>query len=153
MKATTDDIQLDEEIEKEWLLESILNDSNQMIQVSDLETYTMLYANDAARVYTGHENQPYQGEYCYKYMMGLNEQCPFCPMRKMKNDECQETEVDNGNEIYAVKTKITYWKGKKVFIEYAWDITKVRRSQKIFENQMQTLLGAIPEAQGIGARI
>ncbi|MBU5479443.1 response regulator [Eubacterium sp. MSJ-13] len=149
MKAITDDRQLDEETEKEWLLESILNDSNQMIQVSDLETYTMLYANDAARVYTGHKNQPYQGEHCYKYMMGLDEQCPFCPMRKMKNDECQETEVDNGNEIYAVKTKITYWKGKKVFIEYAWDITKVRKSQKIFENQMQTLLGAIPEAQGI----
>lgn len=30
--------------EMEWILESILNDSTQMIQVSDLETYTMLYA-------------------------------------------------------------------------------------------------------------
>ncbi len=149
MKEVTDNRQLDEVMEKEELLESILDDSNQMIQVSDFETYTMLYANSAAMVYTGHENQPYQGEYCYKYMMGLDEQCPFCPMRQMKENDCQETEVDNGNEIYAVKTRVTYWNGKKVFIEYAWDITNVRRSQKIFENQMQTLLGAIPEAQGI----
>ena len=149
MSERTDNRQLGEATEKEWLLESILNDSNQMIQVSDFETYRMLYANRAARIYTGHENQPYRGEYCYQYMMGLNEPCPFCPMRKMQQNECQETEVDNGKEIYAVKTKVTDWNGRKVFIEYAWDITEVRRSQKIFEAQMQTLLGAIPEAQGI----
>ena len=149
MKERTDNRQPGERTERELLLESILNDSNQMIQVSDFETYTMLYANRAARMYTGHEDQPYQGEYCYKYMMGLDEPCPFCPMRKMKQNECQESEVDNGKEIYAVKTRVTDWNGKKVFIEYAWDITKVRRSQKIFETQMQTLLGAIPEAQGI----
>lgn len=135
--------------EKEWLLESILNDSNQMIQVSDLETYTMMYANERARVYTGHAEQPYQGMYCYKYMMGLDAPCPFCPMRQMTGEECQETEIDNGKEIYAVKTKIIDWKGKKAFIEYAWDITEIRRAQKIFETQMQTLLTSIPEAQGI----
>lgn len=149
MNERTDNRQLGEGTEKEWLLESILNDSNQMVQVSDLETHTMLYANRAARIYTGHENQPYQGEYCYKYMMGREEPCPFCPMRKMKQDECQETEVDNGKEVFAVKTKVTEWNGKKIFIEYAWDITEPRRSQKIFETQMQALLGTIPEAQGI----
>lgn len=135
--------------EKEWLLESILNDSTQMIQVSDLETYTMLYANEPARIYTGHAKQPYKGEYCYKYMMGLDAPCPFCPMRQMTNTQCQETEVDNGKEIYAVKTKIIDWNGKKAFIEYAWDITNIRRAQKIFETQMQMLLSSIPEAQGI----
>ncbi len=40
--------------EMEWILESILNDSTQMIQVSDLETYTMLYANEPARSDAGH---------------------------------------------------------------------------------------------------
>lgn len=135
--------------EKEWLLEAILNDSNQMIQVSDLETYTMMYANEKARIYTGHAKQPYAGEHCYTYMMGLSEPCPFCPMREMADTECQETEVDNGKEIYAVKTKIIDWKGKKAFIEYAWDITDIRRAQKIFETQMQILLASIPEAQGI----
>lgn len=135
--------------EMEWLLESILNDSTQMIQVSDLETYTMLYANEPARLYTGHAGQPYQGEHCYSYMMGLDAPCPFCPMRQMTDSECQETEVDNGKEVYAVKTKIIEWKGKKAFIEYAWDITNIRRAQNIFETQMQTLLSSIPEAQGI----
>ena len=135
---------------KEKLLEVLLNDSSEMIQVSDLETYSMLYANEPARVYTGHKDMPYEGQKCYKYMMGLEEQCPFCPMRQMKDDgSSMEAEVDNGQEIYAVKTKIINWNGKKAFIEYAWDITEIRRSQKIFQSQMHTLLQSIPEAQGI----
>lgn len=143
------DGQLENREEMEWLLESILNDSNQMIQVSDLESYSMLYANQTARRYTGHENQPYAGQKCYKYMMGLDEQCPFCPMRRLEGKEYQETEVDNGKEIYAVKTKVQEWQGRKVFIEYAWDITRIRRSQRLFESQMQTLVHSVPEAQGI----
>ncbi len=56
------------------LLEQILNDSNQMIQVSDIENYSMMYANKPARIYTGHVDQPYEGKHCYEYMMGLKEQ-------------------------------------------------------------------------------
>ena len=137
MNERTDNRQLWEGTEKEWLLESILNDSNQMVQVSDLETYTMLYANRAARIYTGHENQPYQGEYCYKYMMGREEPCPFCPMRKMEQDTCQETEVDNGKEVFAVKTRVTEWNGKKVFIEYGRNITEEKKERLAYEKQMR----------------
>ena len=65
----------------EWILESILNDSTQMIQVSDLETYTMLYANEPARSDAGHgwlhgnEKDPKSGRFgsCkYSYY------CTFC---------------------------------------------------------------------------
>ncbi len=135
--------------EKNRLLDLILNDSTQMIQVSDLDTFTMLYANEPARKYTGHAGQSYEGEHCYKYMMGLEEQCPFCPMKNMKGSVCEETEVDNGNEIYKVKTRIIDINGRKAFVEYAWDITRLRRSQKNFEMQMEMLLKSIPEAQGI----
>ena len=131
------------------LLEQLINDSNQMIQVSDLEDYTMLYVNQTAKGYTGHADQPFEGRHCYEYMMGLKEQCPFCPMRGIGDMESFETEVDNGKEIYAVKTKKTEWNGKPAFIEYAWDVTKIRRSQKIYENQVHMLISSIPEAQGI----
>lgn len=141
--------QLQNIIEKEKMLEAILDDSNQMIQISDFETYRMLYANKPAQIFTGHAERPYKGKLCYEYMMGLKEQCPFCPMLKMNGEECQETEVDNGEQIFAVKTKIVEWKGDKAFIEYAWDITQLRRSQKIFESQMHTLIQSIPDAQGI----
>ena len=131
------------------LLEKILNDSNQMIQVSDIATYSMMYANKPARVYTGHADGPYEGCHCYEYMMGLKEQCPFCPMRQLGDRESWETEVDNGVQIFAVKTKRIQWGGQDAFIEYAWDITNIRRSQKIYESQIKMLISSIPDAQGI----
>ena len=131
------------------LFEQLLNDSNQMIQVSDIDTYTMMYVNDTAREYTGHADQPFEGRHCYEYMMGLNEQCSFCPMRQIKDKSSFETEVDNGKEIFAVKTKKVKWDGKDAFVEYAWDVTNIRRSEKIYENQIQMIVSAISEAQGV----
>lgn len=134
---------------KEQLFKQLLDESNQMIQVSDINTFSMMYVNRIAKEYTGHANQPYMGKHCYEYMMGLKEQCPFCPMRKIGDEDSFETEVDNGKEVYMVKTKKTKWDGKDAFVEYAWDVTQLRRSQQIYENQIQMLLSAIAEAQGI----
>ena len=143
--------------DKEWrelpddeeMLSLILDETNQMIQLSDLETFRMLYANKPARSFALHRGEDYHGKHCYEYMMGLKEPCPYCPMRTLGDRPSAETEVDNGNQIYAVKTNVFHWKGKKVFMEYAWDITEIRRSQRIFESQMKLLLQSIPEAQGI----
>lgn len=120
-----------------------------MIQVSELDTYSMLYANQLAREYTGHANQPYQGERCYSYMMGFDHPCPFCPMHQMNGRSSNISEVDNGKQVFAVKTKVFSWNGKQVFVEYAWDITKIRNSERIFKSQMQTLIQSIPDAHGI----
>ncbi len=131
------------------LLEQLLNESNQMIQVSDIQTFSMMYVNQTAREYTGHADSPFLGVHCYEYMMGLKEQCPFCPMRNLHDQESFETEIDNGKEIFAVKTKKVKWDNKDAFVEYAWDVTELRRSQKSYENQIQLLISAIKEAQGI----
>ncbi len=133
----------------EEMLSLILDETNQMIQLSDLETFRMLYANKPARDFALHRGTDYHGKHCYEYMMGLSEPCPYCPMRTLGDRKSSQTEVDNGNQIYAVKTNIFNWRGKKVFMEYAWDITDIRRSQRIFESQTKLLLQSIPEAQGI----
>lgn len=119
------------------LLEEILNDSIEMIQVSDAETLTMLYANEPARKYTGYSEQPYQGKHCYEYMMGFTEQCPFCPLKHLGEGECFETEVDNGQEVFAVKTRKTVWEGREVFVEYAWNIMdRHRKSEEALRNAL-----------------
>ncbi len=135
--------------EDEDMLSLILDETNQMIQLSDLESFRMLYANKPAREFALHHGEDYHGRHCYEYMMGLSEPCPYCPMRKLGDRRSAETEVDNGNNIYAAKTNVFQWRGRKVFMEYAWDITEIRRSQHIFESQMKLLLQSIPEAQGI----
>ncbi len=135
--------------EDEDMLSLILDETNQMIQLSDLESFRMLYANKPAREFALHHGEDYHGRHCYEYMMGLSEPCPYCPMRKLGDRRSAETEVDNGNNIYAAKTNVFQWRGQRVFMEYAWDITEIRRSQHIFESQMKLLLQSIPEAQGI----
>lgn len=135
--------------EDEDMLSLILDETNQMIQLSDLESFRMLYANKPAREFALHHGEDYHGRHCYEYMMGLSAPCPYCPMRKLGNRRSAEIEVDNGNNIYAAKTNVFQWRGQKVFMEYAWDITEIRRSQHIFESQMKLLLQSIPEAQGI----
>ncbi len=133
----------------EKLLTDILDSSNEMILVSDVETLSMMYANEAAIKYAGRGKAPVRGQHCYEYMMGLKEQCPLCPLRRMEDRDVYETEVDNGSEVHAVKTRRIIWEGREAFIEYAWDITKIRRSQQIYESQLRMLLASIPNAQGI----
>ena len=53
------------EMDKGSLLETILNSSNQMIQVSDAETYQMLYANNATIRFAGRDGASYMGQPCY----------------------------------------------------------------------------------------
>lgn len=134
---------------KENLLEAILNGSNQMVQVSDAESYTMLYANDTALRFAVNRSGKYEGERCYKYMMGLDAPCPFCPLNNMGDSVSCEAEVDNGNQIFAVKTSFIEWNGKKSFIEYAWDIIGEKLSQRKYKAQRENILRSLPHAQGV----
>lgn len=128
------------------LLEKLLDDSDQIIQVSESETHLLIYANQAAKNYSDF-GENYKGKHCYEYMFGLKEPCPTCPFKQ--SQEFIETEVDNGNKIYSVKTKTLDWSGKKLCVEYASDVTTMRRAQKNYETSIKTLFSSLPEAMGI----
>lgn len=130
------------------LLKLILNDSNQLVHVCDLESLSIVYANDAARNLSIHPEAPYQGQPCYKYMMGLDEQCPFCPLRRLNGSDSFEEEVDIGQKIFAVKVKLTEWNGRKAFIEYSSDITAIRKTERNYERQLNLLMVSIPDSLG-----
>ncbi len=130
------------------LLEGILDDSNQLVQMSYLDDMTMVYVNGTARAFRG-GCEDYHGRHCYEYMMGFDEQCPFCPLLTQGSKRSACTDVDNGQQVFSVKTTLTEWEGRAAFVEYATDVTPNRRAQQGFETQMSTLLQSIPEAQGI----
>ncbi len=130
------------------MLEGILNASDQLVQMSYLDDMTMVYTNAAADNFRGGE-ESHKGRKCYEYMMGLDQQCPFCPLLKQGSNGSASTEVDNGKQVFSVKTLLAEWKGRPAFIEYAADVTASRRAQQGFEAQVRTLLNSIPEAQGV----
>ncbi|MDO4633615.1 MAG: histidine kinase [Eubacteriales bacterium] len=132
------------------IYKEILENTNQLIQYSTLSDFKMCYANRAARAFTDHENADYEGEHCYKYMMGLDDICPFCPMLSMPEGKVSyETEVDNGKQVFHVKTETFQLDGKDYFVEYASDVTAIRRAQQSYEQKVNEIFQAIPEAQGI----
>ncbi len=130
------------------LLTGILDQTDQLVQMSYLDDMTMVYANATAKAFRGGGDEDHHGRHCYEYMMGLSEQCPFCPLLQGDGpNACGE--VDNGKQVFAVKTATVEWNGRPAFVEYAADITPSRRAQQSFESQVRTLLRSIPEAQGI----
>lgn len=135
-------------VDKLKMLEGILDESDQLVQMSYLDDMTMVYTNATADRFRGGA-ESHKGRKCYEYMMGRSEQCPFCPLLVRGGEKAAETEIDNGKQVFSVKTLLAEWKGRPAFVEYAADITASRRAQQGFENQMRTLLNSIPEAQGV----
>lgn len=131
------------------VLKQILDGSNQMIHVSDANTLTMLYANAPATASSGHNGEPYEGRKCYEYFMGQDMPCPFCPLHEMRNNTSHETEIDNGHAIYAIKITPIDWQGKRAFVEYARDITNIRRSENLYRRETEAILHSIENAKSV----
>ncbi len=135
-------------VDKLRMLEGILDESDQLVQMSYLDDMTMIYTNATADRFRGGAER-HKGRKCYEYMMGLDEQCPFCPLLKRGDEKSASSEVDNGRQVFSVKTLLAEWEGRPAFVEYAADITASRRAQQSFEAQVRALLDSIPEAQGV----
>lgn len=129
---------------------SLLDETNQLIQISNISTYEVLYANKPAATVEGEGTGSYQGRACYEYMMGLDRPCDFCPLQHMSEDEDGSImEVDNGDQVYEVKVLRLNWEGHDAFVEYVSDITAVDRARKIYRHELETLLDSIPNDGGI----
>jgi len=111
----------------EDLLKKILDSSNQHIQVCDLETYEILYANKKFLERAYHKGEPFIGVPCYKYIMNFDEPCPYCPVLKLGDETSREAEVEIHGTTINVKTELIEWNGRKAFIEYTLDITKEKQ--------------------------
>ena len=79
----------------------ILDDSDQMIQVCDLETHSMLYANAPMLKAAAHGDMPYLGRKCHKYLMDSDVPCSFCPYNSMDNSEQIVKDVEDDEYQHA----------------------------------------------------
>ena len=131
------------------LLERLLDNSNQIIIACNAADMSVLYVNKTARISSGHTDESFEGMTCYKYGFGFDKPCPLCPLPEMGDERVYEKEVDNGEKIFSIKVEKINWQGKEVFIEYAQDVTAVRRPQKNYEKQVQRLISSLPDTQGL----
>ncbi|MGI6032397.1 MAG: EAL domain-containing protein [Coriobacteriales bacterium] len=136
------------EIDFENLVD-LVDHSGMFIQVCHPEDHTMVFANELTRLVSGHPDEPYVGKKCYHYMLGLDAPCGHCPMNKMGDENEKTIEVDDGQHVFSLIGRYTYWNGRKVFIEYGRDVTNTKIAQRRYTNHLKSILEDLPEGQGV----
>lgn len=130
-------------------LRQILDDSDQMIQVCDMETHSMLYANAPMLKAAAHGNIPFVGQKCHKYLMDSDVPCSYCPCRNMGDNVQVIKDVEDCTGVYSIKIKSIDWNGKKALVEYFSDVTEIRRSEKRYKTEVDAIVSSINMAQGV----
>ena len=130
-------------------LRQILDDSDQMIQVCDMETHSMLYANAPMLKAAAHGNISFLGQKCHKYLMDSDVPCSYCPCRNMGDNVQVIKDVEDCTGVYSIKIKSIDWNGKKALLEYFSDVTEIRRSEKRYKTEVDAIVSSISMAQGI----
>lgn len=112
------------EILKEEKLGSIVEGMDDVIYVSDLDSYELQYLNNSGRRLTG--LYAYKGQKCYKVLFDRETPCEFCEKcrREEENFHVWETENEFLNRHFIIKGKVMPWQGKMVRLEIASDVTK-----------------------------
>lgn len=135
---------------KDGILEhAVLNNIESIIYISDLETYELLYINEAGKKAFKIDNNAYQEKKCYQVLQGKEEPCSFCTNNKiLKGNKYRWT---NYNEIldayFAITDQLIEIKpGYKARMEEAIDITANELQKQKLGNKViidETLLKCI----------
>lgn len=111
---------LDDDLEK-----NILDNLNDVIYVSDIETYELYYLNKAGKKVLNIKE--YEGRKCYSVLQGKNAPCDFCTNHLLSDKKFYEWERNNDycGHRYFLKDKQINSNGRKLRLEIAVDVTKV----------------------------
>lgn len=104
-------------------ISNIVEGMEEMVYVSDVDTYELYYLNAAGRNMTGVYD--YKGCKCYEVLQGKDKPCDFCTNKKLREDKFYVWESKNTflKRNYILKDKLIPWQGKIARLEMAIDIT------------------------------
>ena len=115
---------------------NITESMDELVYVSDIDTYELYYMNAAGRRMTGVYD--YKGCKCYKVLQGKDEPCEFCTNAKLNSDNFLIWEIDNKflKRHLILKDKLIPWKGKMSRVELAFDITEKEIISKAIQERL-----------------
>lgn len=107
-------------INREWLIDEL----EEIVYLSDVDDYTLLYVNRVGRELTGIKIGEFEQNKCYKLLQGRDTPCPFCTNAKLNKNEFYTWEFENPyfHKNFIVKDKLVDWNGKSVRMEIAVDV-------------------------------
>jgi diguanylate cyclase (GGDEF)-like protein len=134
----------EKEKNQQSMLKNILNGMEALICVCDSDNFDILFLNDSIRDNFGIKSDGV-GQKCYKLLQGLDEPCPTCPYLQLhqapgKTIIWEHEERINGSILRKTARFIEWSNGKKAHLEYAIDISELRKVQKTLKYQNTVLL-------------
>ena len=119
-------------------LGNILDGLNALICVMDPETDELLFINQKMKdIFSIKEN--WKGKKCYKTFRKIEQRCDFCPYARLNSTPPDKDVIWERKELngtYRAYSRYIRWlDGKKVHLQYAVDITDLRKTQDELVNQ------------------
>ena len=132
-------------MEWNWILEEY----DDMVYVSDLNNYELLYVNRAGldmfhlsweELFSGKKHL------CYKIFHGRNTPCPFCTNNYLKDSGFYEWEHYNEQlgKTYLLKDRKVLWDGRESRIEFVFDVSKYKNKLDKQGKQQAAMLRSLP---------
>lgn len=134
---TAPDVSIIPELE-EHLTSQLLEELNDVIYVSDPNTYELLFINRTIKEDLNIIDD-YIGKKCYAVLQGRDSPCPFCTNGKLKFNEYYVWEHTNElmNRDFIVKDKLIQWQGRTARMEFAMDIAEHNHLSKELSQQLE----------------
>jgi PAS domain S-box-containing protein len=122
------------------ILENILNNIDEFIYVTDIQTDKILFVNDAMKKHYNIKGDPV-GQLCYKiFQEGVNERCEFCPCHQLNKSPydvitwLEQSSVTH--RTYRNTDRYINWiDNKMVHLQHSVDITELSQAKKQAESQ------------------
>lgn len=104
---------------KEWLMDEL----DELVYISNITNYDLIYLNRAGRKLTGIGNIDYTGKKCYEIMRGRKSPCPHCNNHQLNPEKFISWRNFNPHldKSFIMKAKLVPWDGVLSRMEYALD--------------------------------
>ena len=122
---------------KNW--EVMLDETDDVVYVSDADNYDLLYLNKAGRELPWIKGRDFKGSKCHDFFYGNDQPCSFCTMHLLSRDKYyvwENTHTDSGNH-YLLKDKLLDWDGRLARIEWAINLTEKQEQQKMLSSRLK----------------
>jgi len=117
----------------------ITDESDNVVYISDPETYELFYLNMAARILF---NIPLEadivGQKCYKLLQGKDAPCEFCTNSLLSTEDFYKWDYYNPvvDQHFMLKDKIIEVDGKRLRMEIATDITEKSKTAQALHKRL-----------------
>lgn len=116
----------------------ILDETENMIYISEPETYRIVYMNKVAREKFGITGESWKGQPCYKILQNRDEPCPFCNSHILTKDKFYEWKHYNSvlGQYYRLHDKLIEVDNQMLRLEICTDVTETVTETKLLEQQL-----------------